>query len=126
MYLIPRVDDILIALGDAKYFTSLNLTSRYWQMKVDEDDRRKSAFTTYNGLFEFIRMLFGLCNAPVTFQRPVQTVLSSLEYSSVFIYRDDVLVASKIFDKHLCHVCEVFSRLCSANFRLKPKKCDIL
>ena len=126
VYPLPRVDDILIALGDAKYFTSLDLASGYWQIELDEDARKKSAFTTYNGLFEFVRMPFGLCNAPATFQRLMQMVLSGLEYRGVFIYLDDVLVASKTFEEHLSHLREVFSRLRSACLRLKPRKCDIL
>ena len=126
VYPLPRVDDILIALGESKYFSSLDLASGYWQIELDEDARKKSAFTTYRGLFEFIRMPFGLCNAPATFQRLMQTVLSGLEYKSCFIYVDDVLVASKTFEDHLIHLREVFSRLRSSNLRLKPKKCELI
>ena len=97
MYPLPRIDDILVALGDARYFKSLDLASGYWQIELGEDARKKSAFTTYNRLFEFVRMRFGLCNAPATFLRLMQIVLSGLEYQSVFIYLDDVLVASKTF-----------------------------
>jgi len=67
VYPLPRVDDILVALGDAKYFTSLDLASDYWQIGLDKDSKSKSGFTTYPGLYEIVRMLFGLCNAPVTF-----------------------------------------------------------
>ena len=59
VYSLPRVDDILTALEDSKYFSSLDLASGYWQIELDDDARKKSAFTTYNGLFEFLRMLFG-------------------------------------------------------------------
>ena len=50
VYPLPRVDDILVALGEAKYFTSLDLASGYWQIGLDRDARQKSAFVTYNGL----------------------------------------------------------------------------
>ena len=113
-------------VGDARYFTSLDLASGYWHIELDEDARKKSAFTTYNGLFEFVRMPFDLCNAPATFQRLMQMVLSGLEYQSIFIYLDDMLIASKTFQEHLSHPREVFSRFRSANLHLKPKKCDIL
>ena len=126
VYPLPRVDDIMIALGDSKYFSSLDLASGYWQIELEEDARKKSAFTTYNGLFEFIRMPFGLCNAPATFQRLMQRVLSGLEYKCCFIYLDDILVTSKTFEDHLTHLREVFSRLCSSNLRLKPKKCELI
>ena len=126
VYPLPRVDDILIALGESKYFSSLDLASGYWQIELDKDARKKSAFTTYNGLYEFIRMPFGLCNAPATFQRLMQRVLAGLEYKSCFIYLDDVLVASKTFRDHLTHLCEVFDRLRSSNLRLKPRKCELI
>ena len=126
VYPLPRVDDILTALGEAQYFTSLDLASGYWQIGFSEDARQKSAFVTYNGLLEFLRMPFGLCNAPATLQRLMQRVLSGLEYKCCFVYLDDVLVASKTFQDHLAHLKEVFSRLRSAQLRLKPKKCDLL
>lgn len=64
IYPLPRVDDILDALGEARYFSSLDLASGYWQVELDEDAREKSTFTTFKGLYEFVRMPFGLCNAP--------------------------------------------------------------
>lgn len=97
VYPLPRVDDILVALAEARYFTSLDLASGYWQIALDKDARQKSAFVTYNGLYEFVRMPFGLCNAPATFQRLMQRVLAGLEYKCCFIYLDDILVASSHF-----------------------------
>ena len=123
---LPRVDDLLAALGGAKYFSSSDLASGYWQVKIDEDARQKSAFTTYHGLFEFVRMPFGLCNAPTTFQRVMQKVLVGLEWKTCFVYLDDVLIVSQTFQDHLAHLREVFSRLRTANLRLKPKKCGLL
>ena len=120
---LPRVDDILDTLSGTKFFTSLDLASGYW--KID-DARVKSAFATCNGLYEFVRMPFGLCNAPATFQRIMQVVLAGLEGSGVFVYLDDILIASKSFDEHLRQLREVFERLRSAGLRLKPKKCLFL
>ena len=126
VYPLSHVDDIPIALGESKYFSSLDLASGYWQIELDEDARKKSAFTTYNGLYEFIRMPFGLCNASATFQWLMQRVIAGLEYKSCFIYLNDMLVASKTFCDHLTHLCEVFDRLCSSNLRLKLRKCELM
>ena len=126
VYPLPRIDDILDTLGSAKYFTTLDLASGYWQVKLDDDARPKTAFTTHQGLFEFIRMPFGLCNAPATFQRAMQTVLSGLEWRNCFVYIDDILIASPTFEEHLQHLEEVINRLRKANLRLKPKKCLFL
>lgn len=126
VYPLPRVEDLLSSLGGAKYFTSLDLASGYWQVELDDDARQKSAFTTYNGLYEFVRMPFGLCNAPATFQRLMQKVLVGLEWKSCFVYLDDILIASSSLGEHLQHLREVFARLRSANLRLKPKKCGLL
>lgn len=86
VYPLPRIDDILDNLGRAKYFSSLDLASGYWQVELDEESWQKSAFTTHRGLYEFIRMPFGLCNALVTFQRLMQVVLCGLEWNSCFVY----------------------------------------
>ena len=117
---MPRIDDILDTLGSAKY---LDLASGYWQVKLDDDARPKTAFTTHQG---FIRMPFGLCNAPATFQRAMQTVLSRLEWCNCFVYIDDILIASSTFEGHLQHLEEVIDRLRKANLRLKPKNCRFL
>ena len=125
VYPLPRIEDILSTLGDANYFSTLDLASEYWQIEMEESSRPKTAFAT-QGLFEFTRMPFGLCNAPATFQRLMQVILAGLEWKCCFVYLDDILVASQTFEEHLAHLVEVFSRLQKAGLRLKPKKCAFL
>lgn len=107
VYPLARIDDILDTLGESKFFSSLDLASGYWQVELDPESRQKSAFTTYCGLFEFVRMPFGLCNVPAMFQRLMQKVLAELEWRTCFVYLDDILVASRSFDEHLQHLHEV-------------------
>ena len=71
-------------------------------------------------------MLFGLCNAPATFQRLMPVVLAGLEWHSCFVYVDDILVASHTFVEHLQHFREVFTRIRDAGLHLKPRKCNLL
>jgi hypothetical protein len=126
VYPLPRIDDILDTLGESRFFSSLDLASGYWQVELDPESRQKSAFTTYCGLSEFVRMPFGLCNAPATFQRLMQKVLAGLEWRTCFVYLDDILVASRSFEEHLQHLREVFTRRRDAGLRLKPRKCSLL
>ena len=109
VYPLPRIEDILSTLGEARYFSTFDLATEFWQIELDETSRPKSAFTTHNGLYEFVRMPFGLCNAPATFQRLMQVVLAGLEWTSCLVYVDDILVAFTTFEEHLSHLKEVFS-----------------
>ena len=82
-YPIPCIDETLDALAGAKVFTTLDLASGYL-VKVDIADRKKTAFTTRRGLFEFQVMPFGLCSAPGTFQRLMEFVLAGLQWRHVW------------------------------------------
>lgn len=90
-YPLPRTDDFLDQLSGAEWFPSLYLNSGYWQVGVDKKDREKTAFVSRQGLFEFKVMLFGLCNAPATFERLVDIVLAGLSWQVCLIYLDDVI-----------------------------------
>ena len=90
---------------------------------MDPATRDKSAFSTHCGLHEFVRMPFGMCNAPATFQRLMQVVLAGIEWQYCFVYLDDILVCPETFEEHLEHLQSVFDRLRKASLTLKPKKC---
>ena len=77
-YPLPRIDESLDQLAGAKWFSCLDLSSGYWQVEVEPEDRQKTAFTTRAVLYEFQVMPFGLCNALATFQRLMQRILSGL------------------------------------------------
>ena len=129
-YPLPRIDDLLDQLDQAHYFTTLDLASGYWQIRVHRDSVPKTAFTTPHGLFEFRVMPFGLTNAPSVFQRLMQTVLAGLNPidgpSFVSVYIDDVLVYSRTMEEHLVHLRNVLERLQKAGLKLKPNKCHFV
>ena len=122
---LPRVDDILDSLGNSQYFSTIDLKSAYWQISVNERDRHKTAFVTQPGLFEFNRMPFGLVNAPTTFQRAMDLVLSGLSYLICLCYLDDVIVFGRDFNEHYDRLKMVLERLRSHNLRAKLEKCTI-
>ena len=64
---MPRIDDMLDQLGGKKIFTTLDVRSGYWQIKMGADSQEKTAFSTHDGLYEFLVMPFGVCNGPATF-----------------------------------------------------------
>ena len=127
---LPRIDDLLDQLGRSRYFTTLDLASGYWQIRVDKPFQEKTAFITHCGLFEFRVMPFGLTNAPAVFQRLMQKVLSDLTTEDgkpfVGVYIDDVLVFSETLEEHLQHLKLVLERLKKARLKLKPSKCHFL
>lgn len=98
---MPRIEEALEALGQAKYFYTLDLTSGYWQVEVTEHNRHKTAISTPMGLFEANRMPFGLQNALSTFQRLMTCCFGDLNFTDLLIYLDDLMVFSKSFDEHL-------------------------
>ena len=92
-----KIDDLPDKLGRAKYFSTLDLAAGYWQIKVQSDSQKKTTFITYQGLYEFKVMPFGVMNAPAVFQRLMQKVLSRLMTGPedfVAVYLDDVIVFS--------------------------------
>ncbi|GES85709.1 retroviral-like aspartic protease 1 [Rhizophagus clarus] len=88
-YPLPRIDEILDSLNRAQWFTTLDLASGYWQIKVKAEDQEKTAFITKFGTYEFKVIPFGLCNAPATFQRTMDRVLGNLKGKFVMVYLDD-------------------------------------
>ena len=124
-YPLPLIDDLLSLLGKAKYFTSLDLKSGYWQVKMSDKDKEKTAFACHKGLFEFNVMPFGLSNAPSVFMMLMSIVLGGLESFAV-AYIDDVLIFSETLEEHWKHVHAVFRRLEEHDLKLKLKKCQFL
>ena len=121
---IPRQDDSIDALSSSTYFSVMDLSSGYWQVPLNPEDKEKTAFTTGTGLYNFNVMPFGLVNAPMTFQRLMEAVLHGLHWSTCLIYLDDCIVLGKNFDDHLHNLQDVLQRFREAGLKLKPSKCQ--
>ena len=122
-YPLPRIDDTIDALHGAKYFSTLDLFSGYWQIEIEEEDKHKTAFVCEYGKYEFNRMPFGLTNAPGTFQRLMNKILKVVLYKSTLVYLDDIIVYSKTIEKHVEDIETVFKLLAENGLKLKVKKC---
>ena len=123
IYPMPRVDDTLDTLKDAKYMTTLDLASGYWTVPLKESDKAKTAFITHHGLYEYNVMPYGLCNAPSVFSRLMDAVMAGLKWQCVLVFIDDILIYSNTFEQHLVDIVKVFERLRTANLTMKPSKC---
>ncbi|VDI78046.1 Hypothetical predicted protein [Mytilus galloprovincialis] len=122
---LPLIDDLLASVGKAKVMTSLDLKSGYYQVKVKESDKEKTAFVCHKGLFEFNVLPFGLASGPSLFSELVTEVLQGLEHFST-AYIDDILIFSETEEEHLGHIQQVFDRLRQHKLKLKLKKCNFL
>ncbi|KAL0849026.1 hypothetical protein ABMA28_013399 [Loxostege sticticalis] len=122
---IPNITDILDKLGRAQYFSTIDLASGYHQVEMDERDIEKTAFTT-DRHYEFLRMPFGLKNAPSTFQRLMNNILRDLLYDTCIVYLDDILIYSVSLQDHIKKLKRVFDRLREHNFKVQLDKSEFL
>lgn len=123
-YPLPRVDEFLEKLKNCKYFTKLDLACGYHQIPMEEASIPQTAFTTPDGHFEYLRMPFGLCNAPAVFQRAVNKVLGNLRYGKAIAYMDDVLLPASTIEEGLQNLREVLNSFRKAGLTFRISKCQ--
>lgn len=123
---IPNIDSLFDKLGRAQYFSTIDLAKGFHQIMMDERDIEKTAFSTPTGHFEFIRMPFGLKNAPATFQRMMNHVLRDYINKICVIYMDDILVFSTSLEEHLDNLSKIFETLNKHNLKVQLNKCNFL
>ena len=126
-YPLPQMQETMESMVGARFFCTMDLKSGFWQVKMAKDSQQYTAFTVGSmGVYEFLRMLYGLCNAPATFQRLMQNCLDELNLAYALIYLDDVIVFSWTEEEYLHHLWVVFARFLEHGLKLKPSKCHFL
>lgn len=122
-YPIPEINEVLSQLGKNKFFTVLDLKSGFHQIPLKESDVEKTAFSINNGKYEFVRLPFGLKNAPSIFQRALDDILRNHIGKICFVYIDDIIIFSKTEDDHVRHIQDIFHTLNRARMKVQLDKC---
>ncbi|GBG86030.1 hypothetical protein CBR_g40931 [Chara braunii] len=121
---LPRIDDLLDRVQGCKYYSKIDLKSGYHQIAIRPEDQHKTAFQTRYGLYEFVVMPFGLCNAPGTFQHTMNRIFHNHLDKFVVVYLDDILIFSKSVEEHAKHVETVLSLLRQHKYKVYLEKCE--
>lgn len=123
-YPLPLVPAALEQLRQAKYFTKLDLRSRYNLIRIKEGDEWKTAFSTTSGHYEYLVKPFGLSNCPSVFQSFINDVFRDMLNKWVIVYIDDILIFSRSYEEHVQHVRAVLKRLIQCQLYAKAEKCE--
>ncbi|WVZ95473.1 hypothetical protein U9M48_041234 [Paspalum notatum var. saurae] len=122
-YPVPIIEELLDELGQASWFSSLDLTAGYHQILLQSGEGPKTAFQTHSGHYEFRVMAFGLSGAPATFQKAMNSTLAPYLRKFVLVFSDDILIYSKTFEDHLQHIQLVLELLAKDQWKVKFSKC---
>ncbi|KAJ8414260.1 hypothetical protein AAFF_G00051300 [Aldrovandia affinis] len=125
-YPMPHVDEALDTVAGSSWFSSLDLRAGYWQVPLDPESKLKTAFCTARGLWQFRVLSFGLCNAPATFERLMESVLIGIPQEECVVYLDDILAHGSSFQAALQTLRRVLGRIAEAGLKLHPDKCHFM
>ena len=126
-YALPRIKQTLESLAGSKIFSTLDLTSGYWQVQMAEECKPYTGFTCGPlGFFQCETMPFEATNASATFQRLMEDCLGDLNLNWCIVYLDDVIVYSQTPEEHLERLEAVFKKLSAYGLKLKPSKCTFV
>lgn len=125
-YPIPNITDILDKLGKCQYFTTLDLASGFHQIELAKKDIHKTAFSVEGGHYEFVRMPFGLKNAPATFQRVMDNILREHVGVICLVYMDDIIIFSTSLQEHLVNLGKILETLRKHNLKIQIDKSEFL
>ena len=118
---MPKVEDMFSKLNAAKYFLTLDLNAGYHQIPLDESSIPKKAFNSPFGKYEYVKLPFGLAQAPAHFQELVTEILKDFDFA--IAYLDDIKIFSSMTEEHLSHIRQVFEKLQAAKLPKKLSKC---
>ncbi len=121
---MPRIDDLFDKLNGARYFNRIDLKSRYYEIHIMDGDVEKTTMKTHYGSYEFLVMLFGLCNAPSTFTALMNLVFHDKLDEFLIIYIDDILIYSKSVEEHVGHLEYVLQKLKENNLYANKAKSE--
>ena len=125
-YQMPRIDDILDQLGNAKYISVLDLKDAYNAIELTERSKDITSFHVPSvGKFRYNRLSFGLASVGFAFQELIEIALDTSRSPWVCTYLDDIIVFSNTFDEHFEHLRDVFTKLKDAGIKLAPAKCQL-
>ena len=124
--MIPDTRQLLDTLHGSAYFSTLDLSSGYYNVPMCEADIEKTAFSTRKNHWEFVRMPMGLSTSPSTFQRLMHKVFDKENWHQCLIYLDDILIFSNNLDEQLKRLRVIFERVRGAGLKLSPAKCEFL
>ena len=120
-YPLPKVQKCLDALQGAKWFSSIDATSGFFQVQNHPNDMDKTAFVCDQGLFAFRVLPMGLRNSPATYQHLMVHIMSPLLYKTCLVYLDDCIVYSRTFEEHIQRLDEVLNRMGRSHLKCLPK-----
>ena len=124
-YPLPRIDDLLDRLHGCKIFSSLDLQAGYHQIRINDEDKPKTAMITPMGQIQWKVLCFGLTNAPATFQRVMNQVFKEHIGKILLVYLDDIMVMSRTPEEHKKHLRTVLEVLRQHKLKVKLSKCEL-
>lgn len=125
-YPLPLIDEILGQLGNARYFSVLDLYSGFYQLGLSPESRKYTSFSVNGKKYEFKRLPMGLKNSPAYFTRMMNHVLSGLIGFDCLVYLDDLIIFGATLDEHNEHLRKVLEKLKKFGLKLQPDKCEFL
>jgi hypothetical protein len=120
---LPIFDEAISELHGSQYFTVLDCFSGFWQLKLAEDDKMKTAFSVPGGHYQFLRLPYGLANSPASFQRLMALVLRDLVGNECWVFINDVIIFGNTIEEHASRLSHVLERFERANLQLQQAKC---